>query len=55
MQDMINLFMLVSAIAASLVFGVFAAHALCRTAFTVLRLHSTAVANSRLAKAEATS
>ena len=55
MQDAINLFMLVSAIGASLVFGVVAARTICRTAFALLRLHSASVTNSKLAKLEAAS
>ncbi len=54
MQDMINLCMLVCAIAASLAFGVLAAHALCRGAFALLRLHASSVAESKLEKASAT-
>jgi len=51
MQDFMNLIMLVCAIVASLAFGVLAAHALCRTAFVLLRLHAVSVANDRLEKA----
>ncbi len=55
MQDIINLSMLVCAIAASLAFGVLAAHALCRTAFALLRVHAISVQSARLEKASATS
>ncbi len=55
MQDLINASMLVCATAASLAFGVLAAHALCRGAFALLRMHATSIANERLEKASATS
>ncbi len=57
MQDITNAFLLITAIAASLAFGVFAALTLCRTAFAVFRVHSVSVANSKLKleKAEAAS
>ena len=55
MQDMMNAFMLVLAIAAALAFGVLSAHALCRTAFAIFRAHAISVANSKLQKAEAAS
>ncbi len=55
MQDLTNVVMLVCAIAASLAFGVLTAHALCRAAFTLLRLHASSVANRKLEKASAAS
>ncbi len=55
MQDMLNLLMLVCAIAASLAFGVLAAHALCRAAFALLRMHAGSVADRKLEKVSATS
>ncbi len=50
METMINLVMLVCAIAASLAFGVLSAHALCRSAFALLKLHASSVTNSKLEK-----
>ena len=55
MQDIINVSMLVCATAASLAFGVLAAHALCRGAFAVLRMHAASVAENKLNKAPVTS
>ena len=56
MQDILNLILLAGAIAASLFFGVAAAHVICRAAFTALRLHASSVAEGRqLAKASVTS
>ncbi len=55
MQDLINVSMLVCAIAASLAFGVLAAHAICRGAFLFLRLHAGSIAGSKLQKAALTS
>lgn len=51
MQDLVNFFMLGGAIAASLTGGVLAAHVLCRTAFALVRMHTSSVANARLDKA----
>ncbi|WP_158615533.1 hypothetical protein [Acidipila sp. EB88] len=48
MQDLLNLFMLVCAIMASLGFGVFVAHSLCRAAFSLLKLHAGSVAEGRM-------
>ncbi len=50
-----NVVTLVLAIAAALIFGVAAAHALCRTAFAIFRAHAISVANNKLEKAEARS
>lgn len=55
METVINLSMLVCAIAASLAFGVLAAHAICRSAFVLLRLHASSIANSKLEKVSVTS
>jgi hypothetical protein len=55
MQDMMNAGMLVCATAASLAFGVLAAHAVCRGAFALLRLHATSIANGRMEKVSAAS
>jgi hypothetical protein len=55
MQDLINVSMLICAIAASLAFGVLAAHAICRGAFALLRIHASSIAIGKLEKASATS
>ncbi len=55
MQDLTNITMLVCATAASLAFGVLAAHALCRGAFALLRVHAATVAEGKLQKVSATS
>jgi hypothetical protein len=44
MQDSLNLLLLVCASFAALVFGVFAAHAVCRTVFYLLKTHARSVA-----------
>ncbi len=54
MQDLFNLLMLVCAIAASLTFGVLAAHALCRGAFAMLRIHASSISQAKLSKAPVT-
>ncbi len=45
MQDTMTLLMLVCAIAASLAFGVLAAHSLCRAAFVLLKMHASSLAS----------
>ena len=44
MQDAMNTLMLICAILASMAFGVLAAYWICRTGFTVLRIHARSVA-----------
>lgn len=51
MLDIVNICMLVCAIAASLAFGMLVAYAICRSAFAVLRIHAGAVAADELEKA----
>ncbi len=53
MQDMMNLLMLLCAVAASLAFGMLSALALCRGAFAAFRFHAVSVANGKLSKATA--
>ena len=55
MQDMMNLLMLLCAIAASLAFGMLSALALCRGAFAAFRFHASSVANRELSKVSAAS
>ena len=55
MQNLLTFSILGGAIAASLTFGVMAAHLLCRTAFVVLRAHAASVASASLEKASVAS
>ena len=44
MQDAVNLLMLVCASLAAMAFGVLGAYALCRIAFSILRIHARSAA-----------
>jgi hypothetical protein len=55
MQDIVNFSLLGCAIAASLAFAMLSAYGICRSAFAVLRMHASSIAESKLEKVSAAS
>jgi hypothetical protein len=52
MQDIVNSFMLICAVAAAMAFGVLVAYGMCKCAFLLLRIHARSVATSSVENAK---
>jgi membrane protein DedA with SNARE-associated domain len=52
MQDIVNTFMLICAVAAAMAFGVLVAYFICKCAFLLLRIHARSVAASSVQSTE---